>query len=253
MSRKIIKITLKDGGIKGAVVRYERKSLNKTTQLYFRDKYNTHYGTPVNSEITEVMESFKADLVSLCNLNADIAYEDIKIIDVEAHDGWFKIGAKVRSVGITEYIARTPKIEDGGEYDTKSVTEKISALYREVNAYIKEKKVADPKQLVMEFSKSDKSFDEKFPDGVEAMDEQQQADYFRTQCEKRGMIVIEQEVELEIIEEEDNGIEQHEAAVAPVRETPGKIRTLATEPMEVSEESDHSADVTTAPIEKFGG
>lgn len=200
MSKKILKVTLADEGLKGMKVMFEQPS--KRMDMNFRDKHTVHYKAPVNKEITECFEGFKQHLISLCNLDANIAFEDIKITDVEAHDGWFKVGAKVRSVGVTEYITRTPKIEDDGAYDgAKDATEKIANLYKEVRSYIKEKKVMDPMQMVLSFNKNNEDFNVA---EFEGKTDEEKMTVAREFLEKRGAIVIEQEVEAQPEEDADD-------------------------------------------------
>jgi hypothetical protein len=191
MSKKILKITMKQRGEKGVVVTFEQPS--KRMDMNFRDKHNVTYRAPVNKELTQCMDAFKDHLMNLCNVDKGVAHEDITITDVEAHDGWFKIGGKIRSVGDTEYIQRTPKIQDDGSYDKeKEVAELIGSLYKEVRAYISEKKMADPAQIVMQFAKNDDGFNvEEF----DKMSDEEKLVVAREYLEKSGAIVIEQQPE----------------------------------------------------------
>jgi len=186
-SEKITKIKLRNGGIAGVQVTFEKPSKRGTDN--FRDEYDVKYKAPVGKEVMIPVEMLKAHLRDICSIDPKIGDEEIEILGVRSDaDTDFLISAKVRSYGDSWFAVNTPKIDESMGYEKFfEVTEIINSLYNEIRKYIKSDKKVDLVQIAMDFAAKDKKAD---VDVIAQMSDADKENYAREYLEGKGALIM---------------------------------------------------------------
>lgn len=247
MSKTILKVKLLDRGIKGVFIEHVQTGVRKN--LKFRETHKITYDAPANAELVAHFDGLQENFRHLAVVDDSAVQEDVHVIEARiSPDGnYLQLVGTVRSVGETSLKMTTPRIGEGDGYTFfGECLAKIKALFAEAKSYITEKKVMNTDQMVLQFAANDKKFDEKHPDGVAAMSEEDKDNYARERLEKKGAIIIDNEF-VDPGDGEDDEQDQNEGAdaptiesepvvVEPTEEKPeetakaGKIRKLKPEP-----------------------
>lgn len=226
MSKTILSVKLLDRGLKGITVVHLQSGVRKN--MKFREKHKVDYDAPANDELIAHFSALQENFRHLAVIDENAASEDIHVTEARiSPDGnYIQLVGTIRSVGVTQYKATTPRISEAEGYQFfGECLAKIKALFAEAKSYITEKKVMNTDQMVLQFAAADKKFEERF--GLVAnMTEDEKDLYARERLEKKGAIIIDNEFADPGDGEPD--AEQGEAAEAPVKES----EPVVTEPVE---------------------
>lgn len=231
MSKTILSVKLLDRGLKGITVVHLQSGVRKN--MKFREKHKVDYDAPANDELIAHFSALQENFRHLAVIDDNAAQEDVHVTEARiSPDGnYIQLVGTIRSVGVTQYKVTTPRISEAEGYQFfGECLAKIKALFLEAKSYITEKKVMNTDQMVLQFAAVDKKFDEKHPDGIAAMTEDEKDSYARERLEKKGAIIIDNE--FADPGDQDPNAEQNEAAEAPVKES----EPVVTEPVEEKSE-----------------
>jgi hypothetical protein len=223
MRKTILKVRLLDRGIKGVFIEHVQTGVRKN--LKFRETHKITYDAPANEELTALFDDLQVNFRHLAVVDDSAVQEDVHVIEARiSPDGnYLQLVGTVRSVGETQLKMITPRVGEGDGYTFfGECLAKIKALFAEAKSYITEKKVMNMDQMVLQFSVNDKKFDEKHPEGVGAMSEEEKDNYARERLEKKGSIIIDNEF-ADPGDREDDDEEQGEGADAPIIESEPEV------------------------------
>lgn len=220
-SEQITKVKLKDQGLAGLVVSYEKPT--KREDFNYRDEYEVKHKASVHDDLKKKWDELKQHVINIGRLNADIADEEIRVTGVKS-DGYesFQITYQVLTFGGAWCPAsNTPKVTESLGYEGFDwCLELIRDVYNEVRAYIKAEKKLNYSQLALDLAHNDKKGGADVVETVQAMSEQERINYCRELLEEKGAIVMMQD-EMS----EGNQVESEEAEI---EETPQEeIEVLA--------------------------
>lgn len=227
-SEKITKIKLRNGGLAGVQVFYERPSKRGTDN--FRDEYDVKYKAPVGKEVLIPVEMLKAHLRDICSIDPKIGDEEIEILGVRSDaDTDFIISAKVRSYGDSWFAVNTPKIDESMGYEKFfEVTEIINSLYNEIRKYIKSDKKVDLVQLAMDFASKDKKAN---PEVVAEMPDEEKEKYAREYLESKGALIM---MPNEIGDGDEGGEPEVNQSAEVLEKESGKVVPIGKDPDDLS-------------------
>lgn len=197
---KISKVKLKENGRAGLVVTYT--STDKRDGMEYIIDTNRTYRAPVNKELARAVEALRKHLLEVCMIANEIP-EEVSVTGVSSNGEWFIISGKVTTYGKKVFAVNTPKMDDDGEYGHfDEVMDKVRKVFEEVAVYVLQKKVADKKQIALDFITADAVKMDVAVDleSFNGMSDEELDNYCREHLEKRGAIVIQERTE-EVVEQ----------------------------------------------------
>ena len=116
MSKTILKVRLLDLGLKGVFIEHVQSGVRKN--IKFRETHKITYDAPANEELTAHFDGLQENFRHLIGTDENIAQEDIHVTEARiSPDGnYIQIVGTVRSVGVTQYKATTPRISEAEGY-----------------------------------------------------------------------------------------------------------------------------------------
>lgn len=249
---KIASVKLVNSGLKGIEVAYEKDS-KKGSHVY-RDEHKTKFKAPVYRDLLKAFESLKEHMSLICRLDSsDITKEAIEITGITSNgEDKFLIKAKIRTFDDAIFAVDTPLITEDTEYKGfHEVINIVNTIYDEVEFYIEGEKMAEEKQVVMDFAKQKSEEID-----IEGLTDEEITAKYREYLEGTGAIVMtpdDYEDEVDNSEGEDTVVKVEEtkteettedAAVSkPVADAPADYEAVPTQPENVEQ-------TPTAPVDE---
>lgn len=183
-------IKVKDGGMKGLEVSYNHQEEKNGKTWNIEDWQDRKI--PIGEKLDEVIKAFRYYLLDVFGYNMDdVNVSDVKIKELK-FDGEIMISGELRVLnGDRTVNLKTCKIDDSCEYEKMSELQGlVRQLKDELALYMDGKSIMSEKQLVMEFYKGKKGFNEEEFAGLS--EEELKVKYTKA-LEEMGSIVIHQD------------------------------------------------------------